>query len=84
MRKLLYVALVACGTSAAAEPTTPLPLAAPQSQGISPARLERATAVLQAAVDQGQYAGAVMLVARRGQIVQWQALGKAENLQIDE
>ncbi|HXS92735.1 MAG TPA: serine hydrolase domain-containing protein [Steroidobacteraceae bacterium] len=75
MRKLLYVALVACGTSAAAEPTTPLPLAAPQSQGISPARLERATAVLQAAVDQGQYAGAVMLVARRGQIVQWQALG---------
>jgi CubicO group peptidase (beta-lactamase class C family) len=75
VRKLLYVALVACGTSAAAEPTTPLPLAAPQSQGISPARLERATAVLQAAVDQGQYAGAVMLVARRGQIVQWQALG---------
>jgi CubicO group peptidase (beta-lactamase class C family) len=75
VRKLLYVALVACGTSAAAEPTTPLPLAAPQSQGISPARLERATAFLQAAVDQGQYAGAVMLVARRGQIVQWQALG---------
>jgi CubicO group peptidase (beta-lactamase class C family) len=30
---------------------------------------------MQTAIDQGQYAGAVTLVARRGRIVQWQALG---------
>ena len=46
-----------------------------ESQGFSPARLERVTGYLQAAVDQGQYAGAVTLIARRGRIVQWQALG---------
>jgi len=53
----------------------PLPVAAPQSQGFSPARLGHVTEYLQRAVDQGQYAGAVTLIARRGSIVQWQALG---------
>jgi CubicO group peptidase (beta-lactamase class C family) len=53
----------------------PLPVAAPQSQGFSPARLEHVTDYLERAVDQGQYAGAVTLVARRGSIVQWQAVG---------
>ena len=53
----------------------PLPSAPPQSQGFSPARLERVTGLLQGAVDQGQYAGAVALIARHGRIVQWQAIG---------
>jgi CubicO group peptidase (beta-lactamase class C family) len=45
------------------------------SQGFSPERLERVTRYLQTAVDQGQYAGAVTLIARHGQIVQWQGIG---------
>jgi CubicO group peptidase (beta-lactamase class C family) len=66
----------------------PLPVAAPQSQGFSPARLGRVTDYLQRAVDQGQYAGAVTLIARRGSIVQWQALGyrdvaRSEPMRVD-
>jgi CubicO group peptidase (beta-lactamase class C family) len=33
------------------------------------------TSYVQSAVDQGQYVGAVALIARRGRIVQWQAFG---------
>jgi len=66
----------------------PLPVAAPQSQGFSPARLGRVTDYLQRAADQGQYAGAVTLIARRGSIVQWQALGyrdvaRSEPMRVD-
>jgi CubicO group peptidase (beta-lactamase class C family) len=75
IRCVLCVALVACSASAAVDRATPLPVAAPQSQGFSPARLERVTHYLQAAIDQGQYAGAVTLIARRGSIVQWQGFG---------
>jgi len=68
--------------------TKPLPVAAPQSQGFSPARLGHVTEYLQRAVDQGQYAGAVTLIARRGSIVQWQALGyrdvaRSEPMRVD-
>jgi CubicO group peptidase (beta-lactamase class C family) len=45
------------------------------SQGFSPARLERVTHFVQDAVDHGQYAGAVILIARHGQVVQSQGLG---------
>jgi CubicO group peptidase (beta-lactamase class C family) len=41
----------------------------------SAARLQRVTSYVQAAIDQGQYAGAVTLIARDGQVVHWQALG---------
>lgn len=53
----------------------PLPVVTAQSQGFSADRLERVTRYLQSAIDQRQYAGAVTLIARRGQIVQWQGLG---------
>ena len=66
MRALLCFAFALCSASA---------LAGPESEGFSPARLDRATHDLQAAIDQKQYAGAVALVARRGHIVQSQALG---------
>ncbi len=49
--------------------------AAAESQGFSPARLERVTSYVQSAIDQGQYAGAVTLIARGGHIVQLKALG---------
>lgn len=63
---ILCVTLVATGTSAADDA---------HSQGFSPERLERATRYLQTSIDQGQYAGAVTLIARNGHIVQWQGLG---------
>jgi CubicO group peptidase (beta-lactamase class C family) len=45
------------------------------SQGFSPARLERVSRFVQDSVDQGRYAGAVILIARRGQVVQSQGFG---------
>lgn len=70
----LCFTLFACN-AAAVDQTRPLPTADPQSQGFSPARLELVTSYVQSAIDQGQYAGAVTLIARRGRIVQLQALG---------
>ena len=61
---MLGVALAVCSSAAI-----------PQSQGFSPARLERVTRFVRSAVDQGQYAGAVILIARHGRVVQSQALG---------
>lgn len=61
---LLCIALMVCSAAAT-----------PQSQGFSPARLERVTRFVQSTVDQGQYAGAVILIARRGHVVLSQGLG---------
>jgi CubicO group peptidase (beta-lactamase class C family) len=63
---MLSLALAASSTSAAEDA---------KSQGFSPERLERVTRYLQTAIDKGQYAGAVTLIARRGHIVQWQGVG---------
>ncbi len=48
-----------------------------QTLGFHPERLSRANRQLQAYIDQGKLAGAVTLVARRGQIAQLDALGQA-------
>jgi len=53
----------------------PLPTAAPESQGFSPDRLERLEKRMQELVDQGKHSGIVGLIARNGQIVEWQAFG---------
>jgi len=52
-------------------------IVSPQTLGFSPERLARANRQLQAYIDQGKLAGAVTLVARRGQIAQLDALGSA-------
>ncbi|HKQ12501.1 MAG TPA: serine hydrolase domain-containing protein [Steroidobacteraceae bacterium] len=65
MRRTLYVALAMCSSAAAADATT----------GFSPARLEHVTTFVQSAIDQGQYAGAVILVSSHGRIVLLQGLG---------
>jgi CubicO group peptidase (beta-lactamase class C family) len=64
VRAVLCVTLVACSMSAAA-----------QSQGFPPPRLERVSSFVQSAVDQGQYAGAVIYISQRGRIVQSLGLG---------
>lgn len=52
-----------------------LPSASPQSQGLSGERLGRIRSLFQAEVDAGRMPGAVVLVARKGKIVQAEALG---------
>jgi CubicO group peptidase (beta-lactamase class C family) len=53
-----------------------LPRSAPEDLGISAAKLQRVKAVVQDMVDKQKTAGAVVLVARRGKIVQLDAVGK--------
>ena len=52
-----------------------LPVAVPESVGMSSERLERLTAALQGYVDEGRLAGAVAIVARRGKIAYLEAVG---------
>jgi len=78
----LLITLALSGSVAAkvptAAPTTPLPAATPESQGMSSERLARVRAEIQRFVDEGKHAGAVTLVARNGKIVDWAAYGKRD------
>jgi CubicO group peptidase (beta-lactamase class C family) len=79
----LAVALSACAALAAW--TAPLPEAKPEDVGMSTPRLERMTALLQRAVDSGDLAGAVVMIARKGKLVYQHAVGmqdKANSVQM--
>ena len=67
LTSLCLVALAASGA--------PLEPAAPAAVGLSAERLERLTAALEAYVDEGQLAGSVTLVARRGRVAYLEAVG---------
>jgi CubicO group peptidase (beta-lactamase class C family) len=67
-------AIVLCVAAASAAATS-LPSANPNSQGLSPARLERLHGYMQGVIDRGEYLGAVTLVARGGNVVDFRAYG---------
>ena len=52
-----------------------LPMAQPESVGVSSERLQRIDDYFQRFVDNGQIAGAVSLVARNGKVVHHSAVG---------
>ena len=52
-----------------------LPTAAPENVGMSSDRLARIEPAVQAYVDDGRLAGVMTMVARRGQVVHWNAAG---------
>lgn len=56
-------------------------VAAPESVGMSGARLQRLSAVMKRAVDEEKIAGAVTLVARRGKIVHYENFGQLDREQ---
>jgi CubicO group peptidase (beta-lactamase class C family) len=56
--------------------TPPLPQARPESLGLSPARLQRMSDAFKREIDKGTLPGATVMVARRGQIGWFDALGK--------
>jgi CubicO group peptidase (beta-lactamase class C family) len=60
----------------AAPQTPPLPQAKPESLGLSSIRLQRMSDAFKREIDKGTMPGATMLVARRGQIGWFDALGK--------
>ena len=53
-----------------------VPTAPAESVGMSPDRLQRIDQVMQAYIDRNEIAGAVTLVARRGKVVHFSALGE--------
>jgi CubicO group peptidase (beta-lactamase class C family) len=62
---------------AAITPKTPsLPHAKPESLGLSSARLQRMSAAFRREIDKGSIPGATVMVARRGQIGWFDALGR--------
>ncbi len=56
--------------------TPPLPQAKPESLGLNPARLQRMSDAFKRDIDKGTTPGVTMMVARRGQIGWFEALGK--------
>lgn len=58
-----------------ARSAAPLPVATPESVGISEARLDRLHQFMQGVIDSNDYPGAVTLIARHGKIVDWRAFG---------
>ena len=55
-----------------------VPAAEPEAVGMSSARLERLDQVMQGYIDRDEVAGVVTLVARRGKVVHFSALGKRD------
>ena len=55
-----------------------LPTAKPQEVGVSPKTVKQLSSHLQSLVDQGLCAGGVTLMARKGKVIHFEALGKAD------
>lgn len=77
MRKPFLATLAALLLAVAppARAADPLPRAAPEALGFSVVRLERIRATLEADIARGQLPGAVVAVARRGQLAYFEAFG---------
>ena len=75
--------IIACGLVLALSSVTltraaDLPTADPQSLGFSSERLARIGPAIQREIEAGQYPGAVMLVARNGQMVYFESVGQLD------
>jgi len=73
--RALLSAFVATCISVAVACAEELPRAAPATVGLSPEKLDRVKAIVQAAVEKKQTAGVVVLVARRGKVVFLETFG---------
>jgi len=84
-RKLSLFLLLGAALPAVAQ--TDLPIAKPETVGMSSKRLERIHAFIQDYIDSNQIAGAVTLVARKGKVVHFEAQGwryKEENAPMEK
>jgi CubicO group peptidase (beta-lactamase class C family) len=74
-RSALFVTFIYLAAAASAQSLRP---SSPDSVGLSADRLERLSSALQAYVDDGNVAGSVTLVARRGRIAYFEAFGNRD------
>ena len=75
LRSALLVSCLVLALAAALSAEPALPIADPESVGMSSERLGRIGPAIQAYIDRGEIAGAVTLVARRGKVVHLEAQG---------
>ena len=73
---LLWLALALC--TAPVRSAEYIPRTAPEAVGLSGPRLDRLTEAMQAYVDDGRLAGAVVLVARRGRVAYLRSFGQRD------
>ena len=74
---LLWIAGAALAATVHAQ-VGELPRARPEAVGMSSERLARLSAVLRADVESKRLPGAVLLVARNGKVVHYEAVGKLD------
>jgi CubicO group peptidase (beta-lactamase class C family) len=75
----LAVTVVGCALAPATRDTgAPLTAGAPESVGVSSERLQRLTQAFKAEIDRGELPGVVLAVARRGQVVYHEAIGRQD------
>lgn len=75
---LVAVAVGFANTAADLPEMDGVPTAEPETVGMSSERLERLDRVMQGYIDRNEVAGVVTLVARRGKVVHFSALGKRD------
>jgi CubicO group peptidase (beta-lactamase class C family) len=75
VRILIFVPLAVLLAVSRALFAQPLPMTSAESQGFSQERLERVSSLLKQSVAKGEHSGFIVLVARRGKIVEWNAYG---------
>lgn len=63
---------------AVASSADPLPRSKPEREGFDPPRLERVHQLVRGEVEAGRHAGALVLIARHGKVVDFQAYGKRD------
>ncbi|HEX4985572.1 MAG TPA: serine hydrolase domain-containing protein [Burkholderiales bacterium] len=76
--RTLCAGLLATAFLAVAAAAADLPAANPENLGFSSGRLARIAPVIQREIEKGQYPGAVMLVARKGKVVYFEAVGQLD------
>jgi hypothetical protein len=75
-RSVTIVALLLSVFVASAAGAQGLPSATPEEVGLSSQKLARATELVKGEIAKGRYPGAVALVARRGKVAYFEALGQ--------
>jgi len=78
LKSAALVALLVWGFLAPLAWADALPTALPESVGLSTERLARVTEVVKGEIAKGRYPGAVALVARRGKVAYFEALGQRD------
>ena len=73
---LLAAALVAARGLGAADLASPLPTATPEQEGFSAEGLAEADRIVEAAIADGTFPGAVLAIGRRGSLVRFRAFGR--------